>query len=209
MTESITRQYDSDTVARDAVAHLKRENFSDSQISLITPARDHDGYDTETTSVTAEDAGIGAGLGGAAGAGVGLLTGLGIMAIPGVGPVVAVGWLASMAVGAIAGALAGGATGGIVGSLTGEGVSEQEANLHAEGMRRGASLVTVRAADERISDARRILDQHIPVNMTQRNAEYRAEGWSRFDEKAPPYVRADQTPMLPRPTPESSTSPHA
>ena len=71
------------------------------------------------------------------------------------------------------GALAGGATGGIVGSLTGEGVSENDANVYAEGVRRGGSLVTVRAEEFQIPDAGRILDSFGPIDPASRGEQYR------------------------------------
>ena len=72
-----------------------------------------------------------------------LLAGLGLLAIPGVGPVVAAGWLVATA----AGAAAGGLTGGIVGALTQAGVSDEDAQVYAEGVRRGGTLVTARVND--------------------------------------------------------------
>jgi len=44
-------------------------------------------------------------------------------------------------------ALAGGATGGIIGALTQTGVSQEDAQVYAEGVRRGGSLVTVRVPE--------------------------------------------------------------
>jgi len=51
--------------------------------------------------------------------------------------VVAAGWLVATAAGAVVGAAAGGAAGGIVGALTNSGVPERQANVYAEGVRRG------------------------------------------------------------------------
>ncbi len=58
-----------------------------------------------------------------------------MLAIPGLGPVVAAGWLASTAVGAAVG----GATGGLLGALKEAGHSDEEANVYAEGVRRGVT----------------------------------------------------------------------
>jgi hypothetical protein len=55
------------------------------------------------------------------------------MAIPGVGPVVAAGWL----VATLTGVAAGGAAGGVIGALTQSGVSKEDAEIYAEGLRRG------------------------------------------------------------------------
>ena len=84
-------------------------------------------------------------IGGAAG----LLAGLGLMAIPGVGPVVAAGWLVST----LTGAVAGGATGGVIGALTQAGISKEDADVYAEGLRRGGAVVSARVAD---NDASRL-----------------------------------------------------
>jgi hypothetical protein len=141
----------------------------------------------ERTSNVAGDAGKGAGVGAAVGGGAGLLTGLGLMAIPGVGPVVAAGWLIATAVGAAAGAIAGGAVGGMIGALTASGVSEDDANVYAEGVRRGGTLVTAHVDDQRVSQAREILQRSRSVDLNARRNAYRQAGWSRFDEAAPAY----------------------
>jgi hypothetical protein len=102
------------------------------------PDRDLDGKDDR-----AEAAGTGAGLGAATGGAIGALTGLGLMAIPGVGPLVAAGWLVS----SLAGAAAGAATGSVIGALTQAGVSK-DADVYAEGLRRGGAVVSARVEDK-------------------------------------------------------------
>lgn len=184
MTQTITRMYDTYQHAASAVGGLKNRGFTDDQISMVAHASDGSHVDTTDTSA-GEGAGVGAGVGGALGAGAGLLTGLGLLAIPGVGPVVAAGWLAATAAGAVAGALAGGATGGIVGSLMDNGVTEDDANVYAEGVRRGGALVTVRATDELAPEATRILDSFGPTNPSNLRTAYQKEGWERFDASAP------------------------
>jgi hypothetical protein len=120
------------------------------------------------------------------GGAVGLLAGFGLLAIPGIGPVVAAGWLVSTA----AGAAAGGATGGLIGALTQAGVSEEDAHVYAEGVRRGGTLVTVRTPDGDRGRVEAILDRSA-VNIRDRGAAYRKSGWQRFDPDASPYT-ADQ-----------------
>ncbi|MGW9333430.1 hypothetical protein [Bosea sp. NPDC055594] len=176
MTRTITRSYDDYAVATAVVEDLGRAGFSDSEISVIGPRND-DGDDSNA----GEGAGIGAGVGGAAG----LLAGLGMIAIPGIGPVVAAGWLAATAAGAAAGA----AAGGIIGAMTSAGVDEREAHVYAENVRRGGSVVSVRAADGRVAEAEAIMDRAIPIDMARRRADYEREGWTRFDANATPYVR--------------------
>jgi hypothetical protein len=116
----------------------------------------------------------------------GLLAGLGLIAIPGVGPVVAAGWL----VATLAGAAAGGATGSIVGALTQAGVRKEEADVYAEGLRRGGAVVSARVAD---SDGPRLqaLMDRAAVNIAERGAAYRQGGWKSFDPGQRPYT-ADQ-----------------
>jgi len=186
MTQTITRLYDSYDRALEAVRALKDAGFTDREVSLM--ASEMTTRDVVTESATAEDAGTGASVGGVVGAAAGLLAGLGVLAIPGIGPVVAAGWLAStFAVGA-AGAVAGGAVGGIVGALTNSGVPEDEANVYAESIRRGDTLLTVRVPDEREMEATRILSRFPTVDPTRRAEEYRGAGWQRFDATAEPYV---------------------
>ncbi len=129
---------------------------------------------------------MGAGIGAAVGGAGGLLAGLGIMAIPGVGPVVAAGWLAATLTGAVGGAVVGGVAGGLIGALTESGVSEEDAHVYAESVRRGGSLVTARVADERYAEADAILAGTNRVDVATRRKLYTEEGWQRFDADADP-----------------------
>ena len=104
------------------------------------------------------------------------------MAIPGLGPVVAAGWLVATA----AGALAGGAAGGIIGALTQAGVSKEDAEIYAEGVRRGGTLICARVADADRPRYEAILDQSA-VNIRERAESYREGGWTGFDPSAKPY----------------------
>jgi len=90
------------------------------------------------------------------GAAVGLAAGL-VAILPDVGPLVAVGPLA----GIVGGLAIGGAVGSFVGLLKDRGISEEEADFYAQGVRDGGSLVTVHhVSGERAGEARRILAQH-------------------------------------------------
>jgi len=195
MTQTITRLYDSYDRALAAVGALKDAGIPEQDISIVASAATASANATESRA--AEDAGEGAGVGGVVGAAAGLLAGLGIIAIPGIGPVVAAGWLAStVAVGA-AGAVAGGAAGGIIGALASGGVPENDANVYAESIRRGDTLVTVRVSDERETEATRILSRFPTVSPAVRADEYRGAGWQRFDETGQPW-RPDGNPIPPR-----------
>lgn len=182
---TIAHLYDNYGDATRVVSTLESAGIPSSDISLV-------GHQAEsgtgmTSADTAEKTGTGAGtgltLGTVLGGGAGLLAGLGALAIPGVGPIVAAGWLIATVTGAGVGA----AAGGLIGSLTGAGISEADANTHAEGVRRGGTLVTVRADEMRASEIETLMSGHNPVNIQSRAAEYTKEGWSRFDENAAPY----------------------
>src|SRR4029078_6932329 len=137
--------------------------------------RDLDGKDDRSEGA-ATGTGVGATVGGAAG----LLAGLGLIAIPGVGPVVAAGWL----VAALTGAVAGGATGGIVGALSQQaGISDEEAQIYAEGCRRGGALVSAKVADGDGSRVQSILDRS-SVRIADRGALYKKSGWTSYSPTA-------------------------
>lgn len=208
MTRTITRLFDTHAQALDAIEDLQRAGVADDHISLVSNNADNwhagdwrtgrkvsDGPLGETNRdddhEAAEGAGKGATTGGLIGGGAGLLAGLGMLAIPGLGPVVAAGWLASTAVGAAVGAVAGGATGGLLGALKDAGHGDDEANVYAEGVRRGGTLVSVRADEDRASEIEQILNDRRGVDALSRGELYRQSGWSRFDETAEPYS-ADQ-----------------
>ena len=183
MTTTVSRLFDTYDHASEAVAQLEAAGIAHGDISLVASNADerHGPVTTETTGA-APGAGTGATVGTVLGGGAGLLAGLGMLAIPGVGPVVAAGWLIATVTGAGAGALGG----GLLGSLVGAGVEETDAHVYAEGVRLGGTLVTVRAADGQASTVQEILDANA-VKTTERDALYRSEGWSRFDEAAPAY----------------------
>jgi hypothetical protein len=145
--------------------------------------RTTDEYDRDAKLSTGEGAAAGAGVGAALGGLGGALMGLGLLVIPGVGPALAAGALAS----ALVGAGIGGAAGGIAGALANSGIPEEDANMYAEGVRRGGHLVVVTAEDAKISNAQDILYRHNPVSMKERADSWRKEGWDRFDPNAQPY----------------------
>jgi len=184
---TIARMYDSYADASAAVRELEAAGFSHDDVSLVG----HGGENAATTETTGAGSGAGAGatLGTLVGGGAGLLAGLGSLAIPGLGPIVAAGWLVATLTGAGVGA----AAGGLLGALTGAGVSEEDANVYAEGVRRGGNLVTVRTEDGRAAEAEGILARHHPVDLGTRRDEYRAAGWSRYDEAAVPPTGAPVT----------------
>ena len=71
--------------------------------------------------------------------------------------------------------------------LPGAGVSEEDAHYYAETVRRGGTVVSVKATDAHAATAEAIMDGATPIDRDTRMAQYRQEGWTRFDEKAEPY----------------------
>ena len=196
---TLSRLYDDYAAATLVVRELESVGIPTSEISIVAsnaenwysskgtmPSSSKHDRDRDDADDRAEGAATGAGIGATVGGIAGLLAGLGIIAIPGIGPVVAAGWLASTAVFAAAGGVAG----GILGALTEAGVSEQDAQVYAEGVRRGGTLLTVRVPEGDQKRVEAILDRSA-VNIREREMTYRKSGWSSFDPDAPPYT-ADQ-----------------
>ena len=190
--KTVTRLFDRYEDAQAAVRELETMGIPHSDISIVASnaegVHDHHGAHTGNPEEAAHDARKGASVGGVLGGGAGLLAGLGILAIPGVGPVVAAGWLVSTVVGAVAGAAAGGAAGGLVGSLTHAGVSETDAHVYAEGVRRGGSLVSAKVDDGDYDRVEAALQRTNAVDAASRGQAYRATGWSQFDPAAPAFT---------------------
>jgi len=188
---TITAFYDNYDGAARAVSRLEAAGIPHDEISIVA-SNANDAYSRHATrSFEADEdkndaTGTGATIGTLAGGGAGLLAGLGMLAIPGLGPVVAAGWLVSTLVGAGAGA----AVGGLVGALVDAGVNEEEAQVYAEGIRRGGALVTVRIEEAEMGRIIDILDDEGRVDIEERRSAWQTEG---SDEPAPPIGAAAST----------------
>lgn len=163
------------TTAQSVLQSLTQAGFPREDVSLV--AGDQSGEWGRKCEPIGTKAGEGAGVGGAIGAAVGgaggLLIGLGALVIPGLGPIVALGPILATLVGLGAGA----AAGGLVGALVGTGIPEYDAACYAEGIRRGGVVVTVNAPDASASRAAEVMRRFHPVNIEERAAAWRAEGW--------------------------------
>jgi hypothetical protein len=190
ISKTISGLYDTYDDAIETVREIETAGVPANNISMVSNNADGR-YEAMRKSNAGPDAVTGATVGTVVGGGAGLLAGLGLLAIPGVGPVVAAGWLVATAVGVAAGAGAGAATGGLVGSLTKSGVSKDDAHLYAEGVRRGGTLVTARVEDSRVAAVEAIIGRHHPVDSDVRGKAYRSDGWTQFDETAPPYTPSE------------------
>ncbi len=173
---TLTAMFDTYDGAAEAVRQLEAAGVPHADLAIVSNDASHQKHhrDATTADATGTGTGTGASLGTVIGGGAGLLAGLGMLAIPGLGPVVAAGWLASTLVGAGVGA----AAGGVVGALTGAGVSETHARAYVEGVRRGGTLVTARVDDDMVDRATGILDRDGTVDMDEREAAWRGEGWT-------------------------------
>lgn len=190
MTRTITYMYDDSDTARRVLSALESAGFTSDEVSVV---RQGGGDDDEWTSSSdrgdsvSDGATTGATLGLAAGTGAGLLTSLGVIAIPGLGPLVAAGVLATT----LATAAAGAVTGGVLGALVDYGISEEDAPVYAEGIRRGGTVISVRADESRAMEAESIMQSHGYVDIRERADTYRQEGWTGYDPDASGYSSDD------------------
>lgn len=178
----VTHAYDTPETAREVVAALEDAGFTSSEISIVSQ-KPGESIRTTTADNDHDGATTGATVGLFAGTGVGLLASLGVIAIPGIGPLVAAGILATT----LAAAAAGTITGGLLGALVDYGVSPEHAEVYAENVRRGGTLVSVKAEGERLAEAEEIMQDHDPVDIGARGETYRKEGWTKYDPDAPGY----------------------
>jgi uncharacterized protein (TIGR02271 family) len=75
--------------------------------------------------------------------------------------------------------------------LTSLGVPEAEASTYAEGVRRGGSLVVVKTSDARAERGLDIMQRANLVDIDARAAQWRQEGWDRYQPEAAPYTEAE------------------
>jgi len=163
--------------AQAAVRDLVESGIAQDDIGFMADQR----HEVPTTAHLNESEGAlsGAGAGAALGGMTGLALALAPLAIPGIGPILAAGPIAAALAGAGFGALAG----GVIGGLTRLGVPEETAHYYAEALRRGGIVITV-AADEaaQANLAAAILQRHGAVDIDQRAAEWKKQGWKgRFE----------------------------
>jgi len=183
--KTIVGLYDNLTDAHATVQDLVDAGITRDDISLIaSDANNEYSPYVENTDMTGTEAGEeaveGAVAGGVVGGLAGLLLGLGAFAIPGIGPIIGAGPLAA----ALTGAAIGAAGGGLLGALVGWGIPEQEAGYYSEGVRRGGTLVAVRTQDTMVDRVIDVMDRHNPIDIDRRVEQWRAAGWTNFDDRA-------------------------
>lgn len=197
MLITICRLYDSYTDANRVVVTLEAAGLPPSETSVISNNSDTWYGATKTANVVPvrnngatskvdgkfEGAALGAAIGATAATAASLVT---MLAIPGVGAVVSVGWLAAL----LGSMTIGGVAGGLLGALTNAGISEEDAQVLVEGVRRGGTVVAARVPQSELPRIVPIMNQSA-VNLQDRSELYRKSGWQSFDANAVPYS-ADQ-----------------
>jgi stress response protein YsnF len=72
----------------------------------------------------------------------------------------------------------------LIDTLADLGVPYDEAHAYAEGVRRGGALVVVESSDDRAERGMEMLRRLHPVDMHERTAQWRQEGWTGSDATA-------------------------
>jgi stress response protein YsnF len=76
---------------------------------------------------------------------------------------------------------------GMLTRLAGWGIPNQDAQVYAEGVRRGGSLLKVRLDEEDVDRAMEVLERGNVVDVETRGSAYRESGWTGYDETADYY----------------------
>ncbi|CAN5407525.1 hypothetical protein BH11ARM2_BH11ARM2_28200 [soil metagenome] len=187
MASTVVGLFDLRDDAQTAVQNLINAGFDRKDISIVAADAKGEFQTThvdEHGSLAGEGAASGATSGALVGGVFGLLVGVGALAFPAIG-LVAIGPLAGLLTGAGIGAV----SGGIIGALIGLGIPEEHADVYAEGVRRGGTLVSVYAGDG--ADTNRIetiLDDAGAVDINERGATWRSSGYTGYDANAPYYT---------------------
>jgi hypothetical protein len=179
--KTIIGLFDTSADAYAAQNDLLQGGIARERVSVITSQANRDyrkNLHLQTSEAT-EGASVGATAGALVGGAAGVLASLGLLAIPGVG-LMAIGPVLA----ALTGAGIGAAAGGLIGGLIGLGIPEDEAELYAEGVRRGGILLTVDAIDADAQRVAAILARHNAIDIDQRATEWESAGWTR--KTAPP-----------------------
>lgn len=193
MTKTVVAVYNDFEKAYNVVDALQRSGFDRADISVV--ANDASGAYADylaggSDMVTNEgdlNAAEGAGFGAIVGGLTGLVVGLGALMIPGIGPVLAAGPIAAALGSTVIGTAAGALTGGVVAGLVDMGVEPVDAELYAESIRRGGTMVAVKTRDEQAQTAADIMQSGQPIDINASASRWREEGWERYTEADKPY----------------------
>lgn len=74
-----------------------------------------------------------------------------------------------------------------IGTLTRLGVPQGDAEVYAEGLRRGGVLLVGHIAADHVDTALDIIERHGPVDIEERQQHYRSAGWTGYDATSEEY----------------------
>ena len=185
MTRVVVALFDQFADVENAILELLEQGYSRQDISLL--ANDVGGrFGQYLAGVKPGAEGgpvlTGAGKGALTGGVGGVLVGYRALELSGIGPVEVAGPLSDLFNGEAGGKPAP----DVLGALMDMGIPQEQAHVHAEGVRRGATLVAQYAADHMAEAVREILNRHNPANLNRRVELWREEGWNGFDPGAAP-----------------------
>ena len=186
MANTIVGLFDDQDEAHGAVQDLMAVGYTKDKISLVAtdPSGEYQKYNVDAEGNLAGDgAATGLTSGAVVGGLLGLLIGAGAIFFPPAGFLVA-----GPFAGLIAGAAAGAATGGVLGGLIGLGIPKEHAEVYAEGVRRGGTLVTVTVDEGETQRVKDLLDRDGAVDIESRGEFYKSQGYSGYDQAAKPYT---------------------
>lgn len=188
MTKTIVALYDHRSDAETASRDLQAAGFETSAVEILSHADmtsgRWSGSDTAGLGTTTGDSSLGAASGMAR---TDLSTGY--VASPNTmpGSSMGTGLGAGDGTGAGMGSTTGTTAGGILTRLSGWGVPNQDAQVYAEGVRRGGSLLKLRLDEDDVDRAMEVLERSNVVDVEERGTAYRNSGWAGFDENADYY----------------------
>ncbi len=165
MAKTIAALYTKMATAQQVVKALIDAGFSPDDVGLLVRNGNSHLKDSLYREVRAPE---GAGFG----AVIGALVGVGAFLLPGVGSLIGVGPLA-LAISAGIGAAAGAVTGGLTAILLDLGIGETEANIFAEGIRQGGTVVSLTTRVQWLEWAENIMKRYQPLSL-----EEHFSGWS-------------------------------
>jgi hypothetical protein len=82
---------------------------------------------------------------------------------------------------------------GILDDFRHSGVPDDDTGIYAEGINRGGVLISVTAEDDRVEEARDLVEQHRPADLAERATEYQTSGFMEDPEAS----QAHGTPLTP------------
>lgn len=190
MTKTIVALYDHRSDAETASRDLQAAGFESSAIEILSHGDLIGGGWSGGTSATGTGMGTTTGdasLGAASGmARTDLSTGYVASpnTVPGSG--IGAGTTATGTTG-YTGSTTGTGSGGMLTRLAGWGVPNRDAEVYAEGVRRGGSLLKVRLDEDDVDRAMEVLERGNVVDVEARGSAYRESGWTGYDETADYY----------------------